>query len=63
MRMKYLKKVYSTMMPTDMAGMYSTHMHLPRMVDMKEKVAEFWQEEAALSGPRKHTLQPIVTGT
>ena len=45
-----------------MAGMYTTHMHLPRMVDMKEKVAEFWQEEAALSQPRKHTLQPIVTG-
>ena len=45
-----------------MAGMYTTHMHLPRMVDMKEKVAEFWQEEAVLSEPRKHTLQPIVTG-
>ena len=42
--------------------MYTTHMHLPRMVDMKEKVAEFWQEEASLSQPRKHTLQPIVTG-
>lgn len=46
-----------------MAGTYTTHMHLPKMVDMQEKVAEFWQEEAALSQPRKHTLQPIVTGT
>lgn len=46
-----------------MAGMYSTHMHLPRMVDMKEKVADFWKEEAAQTQPRKHTQQPIVTGT
>lgn len=45
-----------------MAGLYTTNMHLPRMVDMKDKVAEFWKEEAAVAQPKKHTLQPIVTG-
>lgn len=43
--------------------MYSTHMHTPRMVDMQEKIADFWKDEATVTNPRKHTMQPIVTGT
>ena len=46
-----------------MAGMFSTHMHLPKQIDVKDKVADFWREEAAISNPIKHTMQPIVTGT
>lgn len=44
-------------------SLFSNHLHLPRHVDMKERVADFWREEAAISAPKKHTLRPIVTGT
>jgi len=46
-----------------MAGMFSTHMHLPKQMDVQDMVADFWREEAVQSNPVKHTLQPIVTGT
>ena len=46
-----------------MAGMHSTHMHLPKHIDVQDKVANFWKEEAVASNPIKHTMQPIVTGS
>jgi len=47
-----------------MAGFATTHLHLPKMVDVQDSIASFWREEpASVAGPRKHTMQPIVTGT
>ena len=43
-------------------SLFSNHMHLPKQVDMQDRVADFWKDEASLANPRKHTLQPIVTG-
>jgi len=45
-----------------MAGLFSNSLHVPKNVDMKDRVADFWRTDAE-SDPVKHTLRPIVTGT
>ena len=43
-----------------MAGLFSNSLHVPKNVDMKDRVADFWKTEA--TDPVKHTMRPIVTG-
>eukprot|EP00116_Pleurobrachia_bachei_P009103 sb/3469365/ len=45
-----------------MAGLFSNNLHVPKNVDMKDRVADFWRTDAE-TDPIKHTLRPIVTGT
>ena len=45
-----------------MAGLFSNNLHVPKNVDMKDRVADFWTADAE-TDPVKHTLRPIVTGT